>query len=272
MRTTKVLIYDGMSVQDPVASNLTDTVADRLSRFISENQMEAGETLPSEDMLSGIFSVSKRVVREALRTLAAQGIVKTSQGKRAVVADAEPVALEAYFKYMQRLDRSSALELYELREIIEVKATVLAAKRATPEDLERAHRALETMENAGDDIESYVAGDLSFHTAIIDAAHNRFLSAVVAALSGALLEEREMGVRNRVRSGASPRAISEHRAILVALEAQDAELAEQSIISHLESGLVDFRPTIPVDSIRKESIPAGSRTGPRKARSKPEDL
>ena len=50
------------------------------------------------------------------------------------------------------------------------------------------------MEKAGDDAEKYVAGDLAFHAALMNAAHNRFLSAIIGALSGALREERKLGV------------------------------------------------------------------------------
>jgi len=236
--------YDdgNLPAQGALRRSLTDIVADRLSRFITESQMKAGDALPSEARLSETFGASKRVVREALRALAAQGCIETSQGKLAVVAETRPVAVEAYFKYVQRLDRSSVLELYEFREIIEVRATALAATRATRQEIQQARLALSEMENAGDDVDAYVTGDLAFHTAIINAAHNRFLSAMVGALSEALREEREMGVRDRRKGKHSPRAIQEHRAILKALEEKDSHEAERRIIAHLKSGLRDFRP------------------------------
>ena len=182
------------AVQQSISSSLTDAVAEKLGRFIAEGHMAPGDPLPSEESLSETFAVSKRVVREALRALAAQGIVRTSQGKKAVVGGARPVGMEAYFRFMHHLDGDSILELYELREIIEVHATVLAAKRATTEDLDRISRALANMEAAGKSLAARAAADLAFHNALIDAAHNRFLSAVVSALSGSLREEREIGM------------------------------------------------------------------------------
>ena len=118
----------------------TDDVTERISGMITSNRMEVGDPLPSEQALSEMFGVSKRVVREALRALTAQGVVQTSQGKRAVIGDTSPVAIEAYFRFMQRMDWESIAELYELREVIEVAATVLAARRATDEDKSRAAR------------------------------------------------------------------------------------------------------------------------------------
>ncbi len=182
MRRSGTPLKGQMSIQASVGASLTELVAERLGDYITENHMAPGDMLPSEESLSQSFVVSKRVIREALRSLSAQGIVHTSQGKRAVVTEATPLAMEAYFRYMHRLDRASILELYELREIIEVRATVIAAKRATPSELARAQQALELMESARSDFDAYVAGDLGFHMAVMDAAHNRFLSAVMAAL------------------------------------------------------------------------------------------
>jgi GntR family transcriptional repressor for pyruvate dehydrogenase complex len=262
MKSKKGSLLEQLADEQSTRANLTEHVAERLSGFIASSGMEPGEPLPSEDDLSTAFGVSKRVVREALRTLSARGIVKTSQGKRAVVAHSESVAMAAYFKYAQQLDRSAMLELYELREVVEVQATVLAAKRIQPEELARAHAALQTMERAGDDQGAYIEGDLAFHRALIDGAHNRFLSAIVDALAGALYEERKTGVVNRVRSGDGPRAINEHRAILDALENADAVDAEQRIIAHLASGLVDFRPDRFADGAKPERVPkASSKSG-----------
>ncbi len=219
----------------------TDDVVDRVSRMITSNQMEVGDELPSEQELGEMFGVSKRVVREALRALAAQGVVQTSQGKRAVVGDTSPVAIEAYFRFMQRMERDCVAELYELREVIEVAAAALAARRATEEDTASARRAVEDMANAAQDVDAYVAGDLAFHSAIIDGAHNRFLTAVMSALSGALHVERELGVRSRIRAGGRPRAVREHRAVLEAVEARDAEDAELAMKAHMISGRSDLK-------------------------------
>lgn len=223
----------------------TDDVIDRLSRLITGNQMEAGNVLPSEQALSEMFGVSKRTVREGLRALAAQGVVRTAQGKRAVVSGASPVAIEAYFRFVQRMDGDSVAELYELREVIEVGASALAARRATAKDMARARHAIDSMTAAGDNADDYIAGDLAFHSALIDSAHNRFLTAVMSALSGALHVERELGVRSRIEAGGYPRAVAEHRAVLEAIEARDSSGAERAMVAHMASGRADLVRYVP---------------------------
>lgn len=228
------------SRQNRRGTTLTNAVTDQISQLLIDNAMRPGDALPSEESLATTFEASKRVVREALRTLTAQGIVMTSQGRRAVVANGIPLVFERYFEYIQRVDRGSVLELYELREIIEVSAAALAATRATPADLENAEKGLQIMEAAVDDVDGYVTGDLAFHNAIVNATHNRFVSAIMNALSGALRDEREMGVRNRQVGHGRPRGIAEHRIILNALTNRDIGGAELAMKVHMESGKIDL--------------------------------
>ena len=247
------------------ALNLTESVAEHISRYIAKDRMAPGEPLPSEDELSRAFGVSKRVIREALRALTAQGIVKTSQGKRAIVANAQPVALEAYFKFMRQLDSRAIAELFELREIIEVRAASLAATRATESDLEPARKALISMAEAGTNAEQYTTGDLAFHTAIMNAAHNRFLSAIVDALSGALWEERKLGVLNRLDAGhGSEAALREHRAVLDAVAARDAQAAARHMIEHLRTGRTYIPPGEPPEGGDRARASSPRRRSSRK--------
>jgi DNA-binding FadR family transcriptional regulator len=261
--------FENVGPISPARMPATDEVAARLSQLIAEDQMQVGDPLPSEQALGEMFQVSTRVIREGLRTLAAQGIIRTSQGRRAVVAAASPIAIEAYFKFMGQMDRQSVLELYELREVIEVRATVLAAERATAEEMARARQALEAMAAAEHDVGNYISGDIKFHAAIVDGAHNRFFSGVMTALEGALHAERELGVQNRIRAGKRPRAIREHHAILSAVEAGDLAEAERAILTHMASGRADVRRYL-TDQVRAReraagsSSPAGGGDGPER--------
>jgi GntR family transcriptional repressor for pyruvate dehydrogenase complex len=221
------------------APSMTKSIAEQMRNRIAESGMKAGEPLPSEEELSQMFAVSKRLIREALRELAAQGIVRTSQGKRAIVADAQPVAIETYFKFIRQMDEHAIGELFELREIVEVRAVRLAALRATPSDIEAARKALDEMEQAGDDADRYIAGDLAFHAAIMDAAHNRFLSAIIDALAEVLREERKLGVLNRLKVGDRPdKPLRDHRAVLEAVVSGDPDLAERQMVEHMRGGRV----------------------------------
>ena len=95
----------------------------------------------------------------------------------------------------------------------------------------------------------------------MNAAHNRFLSAIVGALSGGLREERKLGVLNRLKAGDSPdKTLREHRAIIDAVAAKDPILAERRIIEHMKTGRTYIPPA---DSRDTAGRPRKGRTARR---------
>ncbi len=214
---------------------LGQRVADELARDISERRLSPGDPLPSEAELAGRFQVSVRVVRDALRTLSNQGIIETSQGKRAVVANLRPSAVEAYFKFAASNDQEAIGELFDVRIALETRAAGLAAEHASDEDLDRIAAASEVMAAAVDDLEAYADADLAWHAAVVDAAHNRFFGGIHAALAEILREERTKGAQMRARAGKTGAAtLDDHARILAALRAHDRLSAEAAMLDHLE--------------------------------------
>ena len=178
-------------------------IADDLARDIGNRGLRHGDPLPSEAELAARYQVSVRVVRDALRTLSNQGIIETSQGKRAVVSDRHPSAVEAYFKFAALNDQAATAELFEVRIALETRAAGLAAVHAAEGDLQAVAAASADMELTSDDVERYAAADLAWHAAVVDAAHNQFFSGIHAALAEILREERKKGAQMRARAGGS---------------------------------------------------------------------
>jgi GntR family transcriptional repressor for pyruvate dehydrogenase complex len=221
---------------------LGQRVADALARDIVERGLRDGDPLPSEAELATRFQVSVRVVRDALRALSNQGIIATSQGKRATVSDLRPSAVEAYFKFAVANDQQAIAELFDVRIALETRAAGLAAENATSEDLERIAGASAEMARSRTDVERYAAADLDWHAAIVDAAHNRFLSGINAALAEILRRERTQGAQLRARAGGSADATRlDHARILDAVKAADRSAAEAAMLEHLERASRVFR-------------------------------
>jgi DNA-binding GntR family transcriptional regulator len=203
-----------------------DEVAELVAQMIADNGMKAGDALPSEQSLSQMYHVS----------------IPTSQGRRAMVAGDSLVAITAYF----RLVEADGPQVHS--------GTVRTARghrgpgdRAGCAACDRGGRHRQGPSGTGNHDQcrrceaAYATGDIAFHAAIIDAAHNRFLSGLMSALSGALHTERELGVRNRIRAGRRSKAVQEHRAILATVEAGDPERAERAILTHMPSGRANVR-------------------------------
>ncbi|MEU7000017.1 FadR/GntR family transcriptional regulator [Nonomuraea sp. NPDC046570] len=217
-------------------------VAAMIAEHIRRHGLTEGAELPSEAKLADEYGVSQRVVRDAFRSLSQQGVIRTRQGKRAVVSELRPVAVHSYFRLAMQADGSAIDELVEMRLALETKAAGLAATRITEPELEDLRALLDEVEQVGDDLRRRVELDLAFHIGVVKAARNRFFSGVIEALSDVLATERERGKELTEYLGEThAESDAEHRALLLGLGTGDAALAEQQMRAHLERVQRRFR-------------------------------
>jgi GntR family galactonate operon transcriptional repressor len=159
-------------------SLFTHVVASIGSRVVQET-WKLGDVLPTEADLCVEFGASRSVVREAVKSLAAKGLVesKTRTGLAVLPRDRwnlfDPDVLE--WRYAGMHPRDFFAELFEIRLMIEPSAAALAADRATGEELESISEALEMMCDERAPLSDLITSDLLFHRRILSAAHNSML-------------------------------------------------------------------------------------------------
>jgi DNA-binding FadR family transcriptional regulator len=196
-------------------------------------------TALAPDALEAEFGISKSVVREALRVLAAKGLVDSRQKRGTVIRPRSSWSLlDADLLRWQGGQPDSAFfaNLAEVRGIVEPAGARLAAERRDDEDLAEMRAALTRMAEARNDAATIVEADLAFHRALLDAAHNELLSRMEVVI--------EAGLRARdavVHGGENwPDSVPVHRAILEAIEAGDGEAAEAAVQALLTQASVDI--------------------------------
>ncbi|MDO8980976.1 MAG: FadR/GntR family transcriptional regulator [Afipia sp.] len=148
-----------------------------LGSEIARDVIPVGATLPPEPDLEARFGVGRGVVREAIKTLAAKGLVSVGprHGTRVLPRHDWSLLDRDVLSWLVgkgNPDRELLLEIQEVRSIIEPAAAALAAKRATKTDRLRINAALAAMETSHDQA-SAIAADKAFHLAVLDATHNR---------------------------------------------------------------------------------------------------
>lgn len=210
-------------------------IAEDLTRHIRREGLLDGDPLPSEAVLAEQYGVSQRVVRDALRFLSHQGLLRTQQGKRAVVSDPQPVAVHAYFKLLTAIDDRAIGDLLELRQALETKAAGLAATRIGAAEVTELEKLMADTSECGEDLDRRVSLDLAFHRAIVRVAQNRFIIAIHQALGEVLATERQHGANlAQFAQTQHEESDAEHRAIVYSLRSADPMLAEQAMRTHLE--------------------------------------
>jgi DNA-binding FadR family transcriptional regulator len=152
---------------------------------IAAGTYAAGSMLPKEERLAEQLDVSRGVVRECIRALEERGVVRVRHGRGATVLPArawdllDPTVFAAV--HAGPGGRRLAAEAAEARAIVLGEAAALAAGRAGPEGVRALTAAVEAIETAPDD--GVAAAGLAFERALLDAAGNRLLARVAAALA-----------------------------------------------------------------------------------------
>jgi DNA-binding FadR family transcriptional regulator len=161
--------------------------------------VKPGDPLPQEPALCDQMGVSRTVVREAIKSLAAKGLVESRPKRGTIVRPArawnylDPEVLQ----WQANTDASGQLLFYltEFRQTIEPVAAAMAAERASEEELQRIKNAYQEMERTADSLEAFQAADVSFHTEILHATGNPFFAPVANVISVSL--ESSLRVTNR---------------------------------------------------------------------------
>ena len=197
-----------------------------LGREIAQDPIAAGTALPPEPDLEARFGVGRGVVREAVKTLAAKGMVsvRPRHGTH-VLPRSEWSLLDrdvlSWLVGKDEPDRDLLLAIQEVRSIIEPAAAALAAERATRNDRWRINAALAAMETAQDQA-STLAADKAFHLAILDATHNPVLQGFRGAIDTILSTVFVVAIGS---AGWFRDNLPNHAAAARAIESGDAEKA-----------------------------------------------
>ncbi|MFQ4150078.1 FadR/GntR family transcriptional regulator [Arthrobacter sp. LAPM80] len=210
---------------------VTDEAITKIKDMIISGELSAGDRLPPEKELSEKLGLSRSSLREAVKALEIIRILDVRRGDGTYVTSLEPKLLTEAMTFIVDLHQDeSILDIFEVRRILEPAAAAIAAGRITPGQI-AALRA--TMENIDDEtsVEQLVEHDLIFHGLITAAANNPYMASVLDALSSSTVRARIW--RGLTQEKAVDRTLSEHLAIIEALERGDAELAKSLLTVHI---------------------------------------
>jgi DNA-binding FadR family transcriptional regulator len=203
-----------------------------------------GATLPTEADLGAKFGVSRTVVRESVKLLQDKGLIRIVQGKGTLVTDPrswdliDDVVLAAVVRHDDTLGILDELVL--VRAALEREMAAAAAGRAAAAERELLTAAFRVMERAADDVAEFAAADVDFHDAVMDISGQRLARAIVTSIHGkARTTGRYHGAATAARI---EETIDEHRRILDAICAGDADGANAAMYEHITGSWARRRP------------------------------
>lgn len=210
---------------------VTDEAITKIKDMILSGELSAGERLPPEKELSEKLGLSRSSLREAVKALEIIRVLDVRRGDGTYVTSLEPKLLTEAMTFIVDLHKDETiLDIFEVRRILEPAAAAIAASRITPEQLTALRATLDSVD-VETSVEDLVDHDIIFHSLITAAAGNAYLASVLDALSSSTVRARIW--RGLTQEKAVDRTLSEHTAIIEALERGDAELAKALLTVHI---------------------------------------
>ncbi|BAQ44524.1 MULTISPECIES: FadR/GntR family transcriptional regulator [Methylobacterium] len=214
-------------------------VARSLGTAIIAGRYPAGARLPGDGELLAAFGVSRPVLRESVKTLAAKGLLTTKARVGTVVReraawnmfDADVLAwhLEA------GIDRRFLRDLAEIRLAVEPAAAALAAERRGPTDLAALEAGLARMRDEASDSAGFAEGDLALHVAIAVASGNPFMRSIGGVIEVALRASFQLSAP--VEAAEREATLTAHAAIVAAIADRDPAGAAEAVRRVIHNGL-----------------------------------
>jgi GntR family transcriptional repressor for pyruvate dehydrogenase complex len=220
----------GPSLEPIKGTRIYEEIVRQIKGLIADGHLKSGDRLPPERDLSERFRVSRTSVREALRALESTGLIEIRAGEGAFVRQVSVEALVEPLALVIVAQREAIAELYEARRVLEPPIAALAAERASGDEITELTRILDEQAREVAAGRTGIAQDAAFHTTIAHSAHNRAITRIVTALMDLLTQSREESLHT---PGRPQRSHQDHRRILAAIEARDAEAARQAMVEHL---------------------------------------
>jgi len=195
-----------------------EEVAELLRQRIFARELEPGSWI-DEVKIAEAYGISRTPLREALKVLAAEGLVTMKMRRGA---------------YVTEVNEKDLSDVYHLLALLESDAAGVVAERATEAELESLAELHQSLERAQGDREAFFRINEEFHQRLLQLADNRWREQMVADLRKVMKLNRHQSL---LKSGRILESLQEHRLLLQALQSRDAAASAQRMREHFLSGL-----------------------------------
>ena len=217
----------------PPTTRVDDAIR-AMTDYIHGEGLKVGDKLPSEAAFADRLGVSRTVVREAFKSLAAMRIIEMRAGRRAQVCafDASVIALS--LTHALRTEQINAQQMWDARRAVEMRTVALAAMRRTDAEAAGLLGLVAQMRSSVDDLAGFIEQDIAFHTALAHATRNPLFPVLVTSLTSAIRETNPIVWRHRRDTDARREVVEAHAGIAQAIADGDPEAACAALAAHFD--------------------------------------
>lgn len=208
--------------------SLPETAAEEMIRFIIDNQYKENEKLPTELEFAQQLKVGRGTVREAVKILIARNIVEVRQGAGTFVSKQNGVPNDPFGFMFLKNKKKTAMDLMEIRCLIEPRIAMLAAQNATEQEAELLEKACNAVEEQIGKGERHDKEDIAFHELIAKCSRNDVMSQLIPIMNYSILVFIDMTNNTLLQE-----TIEAHREIVKAVKQKNGAKAYDEMYLHL---------------------------------------
>lgn len=218
--------------QNIKSMRVSDQIVNQIQSQIVEGRLTERQKLPNETELSQQFGVSRASVREALMVLESKGVVERRKNGGTFLCKYCLEKILSAIDFPRKLDSEMFDDLYEAREILEIKVGELACQRADNLDLMKMEKTLSMMQESLDRGDSGIKADILFHQCMAMATKNQIIAGIVRSLGTTM---KDMRIRTLAYPGRLAQCLKEHRAIYNAIKEKDSRKCAGLLRQHFSA-------------------------------------
>ena len=220
---------------------ISESIANKISDMIFlEKKYGPNDKLPNENQLAKELNVSRTTIREAIKTLVANGVLTVMRGRGTFVTS-NPAAQTNLLAISYLEDKKKlVLNWFELRLILEPANVRLVVERATDDEIEKiiAHeRRTAELILAN---KPFIEADQQFHAAIAKATHNNVIELMMPAIEASVNDAIKTAIYVGTQEQAAENALTNHHTIAQYLKSRDADGAALAMYHHIKRGITDM--------------------------------
>ncbi|MDY0394058.1 FadR/GntR family transcriptional regulator [Virgibacillus halophilus] len=217
-------------IQSVERKSLKQTVIQEIKRYILDEQLHAGDKLPTERKFTEMFGVSRSVVREALSYLENTGVIRVRQGQGAFLNESNIANLLDNFFFLWQINSGNIRDILGLRVIFESSAIDEIITKGDAEAVQTLRKIVDENLQATT-LEAYREADTAFHKQLLQATNNQLFIQLTNMITSYFFQ-----VQHIQLSLEEYRSLTmEHVAIVDALEQRDAAKAKALLTKHINN-------------------------------------
>lgn len=212
-----------LSVPEEIIANVKDK--------ISRGELKPGDKLPSENRLAEMFGVGRGTIREAMKVMIYLGLIDRNNSRTTYISKnaMEKVLIRNVLDSFE--GHRDALEMIEVRKIIEPEAAALAAERKEDHVIERLEEEYAIMAENKDNLDKFIEHDNQFHHCIFSGTGNRIIIDLMESIHNAIINSQSSVLQ--ASKTIKPRSLHYHKDVLDAIKSGDSQKAREAMLNHI---------------------------------------